>query len=334
MPLDETIERAAEIARALLGTAPSAAPRPLGLGGNNALFRVETGDGPVALKCYAAPQPTGHDRFRAETDALGFLSARGCAVTPRLLGAAPEHRAALIEWVEGTPVRHPCDGDVAALVSFLADLEGWRRTPEARTLGPAAEAPFSLDELAGQIHRRRAMLDRTPHAAALDSLLKKDFDPTLAHTLQQARWALGAHSPPLPRELRTLSPGDVGFHNTLRRPDGSLAILDMEYFGWDDPARLVGEVLLHPAVPLSAAQGRRFVGGLAPLFTARDPDFGHRLWHLQPLYALRWALILLNRASRLSPQIPPPEATCRAARRLIETARNDRGLPADGFPWL
>src|ERR1700680_1391707 len=37
----------------------------------------------------------------------------------------------------------------------------------------------------------------------------------------------------LPQEWRSLVPSDFGFHNSLRRPDGSLAFLDFEYFGWD-----------------------------------------------------------------------------------------------------
>ena len=54
----------------------------------------------------------------------------------------------------------------------------------------------------------------------------------------------------IPTNARTLSPSDFGFHNTLRRPDGELAFLDFEYFGWDDPAKTITDFLLHPGMQL------------------------------------------------------------------------------------
>ena len=55
----------------------------------------------------------------------------------------------------------------------------------------------------------------------------------------------------LPIAQRTLSPSDFGFHNALKRPDGRLAFLDLEYFGWDDPAKTIADFLLHPGMELS-----------------------------------------------------------------------------------
>ncbi len=50
----------------------------------------------------------------------------------------------------------------------------------------------------------------------------------------------------LPQEWRSLVPSDFGFHNSLRRNDGSLAFVDFEYFGWDDPVKMTADILLHP----------------------------------------------------------------------------------------
>ena len=62
----------------------------------------------------------------------------------------------------------------------------------------------------------------------------------------------------LAQEKRSLVPADFGFHNSLRQGDGSLAYVDFEYFGWDDPVKLTADILLHPGVPLGAAQRERF----------------------------------------------------------------------------
>jgi hypothetical protein len=42
---------------------------------------------------------------------------------------------------------------------------------------------------------------------------------------------------PLSARLQVLSLSDFGLHNPLRHPDGKLAFLGFEYFGWDEPAK-------------------------------------------------------------------------------------------------
>ena len=62
----------------------------------------------------------------------------------------------------------------------------------------------------------------------------------------------------LPQEWRSLVPSDFGFHNSLRRADGTLAFVDFEYFGWDDPVKLTADILLHPGQAARPPQRRRF----------------------------------------------------------------------------
>src|SRR5262249_24586189 len=98
----------------------------------------------------------------------------------------------------------------------------------------------------------------------------------------------------LPQERQSLVPSDFGFHNSLRRPDGSLAFVDFEYFGWDDPVKLTADILLHPGHQLAAPLGRRFQRAAVSLYGSNDDDFETRLGALLPLFGLRWTLILLN----------------------------------------
>ena len=88
-------------------------------------------------------------------------------------------------------------------------------------------------------------------------------------------------------------PSDFGFHNSLRRPDGSLAFLDFEYFGWDDPVKLTADILLHPGRPLQPTAAARFRRSGDALY-GDDPAFAARLAAYLPLFGLRWVLILLN----------------------------------------
>jgi hypothetical protein len=92
---------------------------------------------------------------------------------------------------------------------------------------------------------------------------------------------------------RTLSPSDFGFHNALRQPDGRIIFLDFEYFGWDDPAKMIADFLLHPAMALSAELNRIFALAIFRRF-ADWPDLVRRVESVYPLFGLKWCMIMLN----------------------------------------
>ncbi len=132
----------------------------------------------------------------------------------------------------------------------------------------------------------------------LIEFLDEAVAPQFARRLAEARTLLAAASldfaAELPQEWRSLVPSDFGFHNSLRREDGSLAFVDFEYFGWDDPVKLTADILLHPGRPLARAAASTFSAGGGARSTARtDRSRGGSTAYL-PLFGLRWVLILLN----------------------------------------
>src|SRR5262249_4106615 len=131
----------------------------------------------------------------------------------------------------------------------------------------------------------------------LIDFFENSFGPELARRSAQARGEAHAagldFAADLPQEWWSLVPADFGFHNSLRRGDGSLAFVDFEYFGWDDPVKLTADIPLHPGRPLSPPQGRRFRAAAERLY-GDDPLFARRLAAYLPLFGLRWVLILLN----------------------------------------
>jgi hypothetical protein len=271
---------------------------PVARGGNNRLYRLRTADGRAyALKTYL-PAVTGErDRLGAECASLAFLQDMGETRVPRFLDAAPEKNMALFDWVTGDEVSQVSDDDIDEVVSFVDSLKYAAEQPSARVLPLAAEACLAADDLTGQIHGRFARLAEVAwDHDSLRRFLEFDFAPvfdeaaTRMHDVYTAlNWSLADE---LPVQLQTLSPSDFGFHNALRQTDG-LVFLDFEYFGWDDPVKLVADFLLHPGMSLTDAQKRRFLDGMSYVF-ADDADFRMRLCQHYPLYALRWAMIVLN----------------------------------------
>lgn len=271
--------------------------RPIVGGGNNRLFRVETGAGRrFALKLYGPVDARG-DRLGREFDGLALLGAYGVADVAVPVAADREARAALYAWIDGAPALAAPDArDIDRALALAADLRRIGGTKIPWT-GEAAEACLSLEMLAGQLHGRLERLRSVAGEPALSAFLEDYLAPVLTGALTAAR-GLEAETgidpaTPLASERRILSPSDFGFHNALRRPDGGLTFIDFEYFGWDDPVKLAADFIWHPGMGLQAAAAGRWFDGVSALF-ADDPTFKPRLTARAPLFAIRWCLIILN----------------------------------------
>lgn len=296
-PDHDTATDPVAIVRDLLGADQFLAMERLSGGGNNRLYRVETPQGPLALKCYGAA-----DRLAREFDSLTVLAPLG-EVVPHPVAADRVRQAALYGWINGAAVERNAgsrpDGDIAQALAFMRRLTDPDLRMRASMLGEAAEACLSLSELTAQIKGRFARL--LAEVPALGGFLGTAVRPAFSHAVMRARKLYGSADidpdRPVEPQLRTLSPSDFGFHNALRRSDGRLVFLDLEYFGWDDPVKLTADFLWHPGFALSSAERSEWFGGCLALFGAQsagDPGFATRLEAQMPLYGLRWCLILLN----------------------------------------
>jgi len=291
------LARAIEVARALVG-GPVVVDRLAAGGRNSRIWRVTSSDRAFALKQYPSRQDDLRDRLATEVGALRLMERYRIDTVPRVLGIDGERGYALLSWIEGGDVTDIGDADIDAAVAFLAAVHALRSTPWAVEQPLAAEACLSGTEIERQIMARLKRL----HEAAADERELIDFIDNsvatrVAAEVAQARRTMAAASlafdVELPQEWRSLVPSDFGFHNSLRRRDGSLAFVDFEYFGWDDPVKLTADIVLHPGRPLLPPQRRRFRQAAQRLYGA-DSAFGTRLSAYLPLFGLRWVLILLN----------------------------------------
>jgi Ser/Thr protein kinase RdoA (MazF antagonist) len=217
---------------------------------------------------------------------------------PSVVAVDAERNFALLSWVEGSPIREPGAADIDEAAEFLRSLHLLRRSPPFPSAALASEACLSAAEIERQIRARLAELRTLPDEPALEAFLSGGFAAGLAGALQRAKGRISTagydFDAQLPSGGRSPVPSDFGFHNALRRPGGSLAFLDFEYFGWDDPVKLTADVLLHPGSDVAPPLRQSFRRNAVSLYGADDPGFEERLEALQPLFGLRWVLILLN----------------------------------------
>jgi len=199
-------------------------------------------------------------------------------------------------WIEGTPVQEVRDGDVVQALRFTEKLYQLREVESAQNLPKAAEACLCLEDLLNQItQKNKRLLTKAAESPRLLEFLEIDFSPIFeqCQTLITDPFYELPQSNPIPKNKQTLSPSDFGFHNTLRTSDGPLVWLDFEYFGWDDPVKLISDFLWHPGFELNGQQQELWKRGCFEIFK-QDPELQNRFDRCFPLYGLRWSLILLN----------------------------------------
>lgn len=292
----------------LLARVRSLCPEPVlhlttaGAGGNSRLYRVDCAARSYALKSYPSSEQDPRDRLSVEFRALSFMRARGITDVPLAVAADGKAALGLYEWIDGSVIDAPTEGDADAALDFLERLHALRGDADAASLPLASEACLSGREIARQVERRQQRLRAaaiSPEGADrdLESFLRDAFVPVFHETLAWAERGYSRcgrdFSAPLPAAARSLCPSDFGFHNVLKRADGRLFFIDFEYFGWDDPVKLTADFLLHPGTDVAAAVKRRLAAGSREIHSD-DPAFFARLELLYPLFGLRWCMILLN----------------------------------------
>jgi hypothetical protein len=269
-------------AKALLGSGIRAFEVLPG-GRNNSLFKVtRAGSDICVLKCYLAQPSDPRDRLKTEFDALDFLWRSGERAIPRPLVCDPAQQIAAYSFVEGAAVA-PCDAAVDAATAFAGRLRTYAALPAAKQLRGrlARHAAVAIDHEGASRYPRFVEDSLLPAAENLMTSLAERMGP-----IELAR--------PIPQSARTLSPSDFGFHNALRTRAGEFVFLDFEYFGWDDPAKLAGDFLLHPGMALDEALAGRLLWGLIPSGLRGRGGMAVRLRRLYPLLGLVWCAILLN----------------------------------------
>lgn len=309
MAADQSLDqRAAGIASRLLGGGTAELTQIHG-GGNNRVYRVHQAGGPdLALKLYAPPGTSRDDaaaRLKREFNGLHFLGTNGFDTVPKAIDVNWQDLAALYQWIEGTkpallaPEQRTPD-DIAAAIRFIGDLHRLSGNTAATKLfdDAAREACLSGAELLRQVAGRLDTLSQLTAEADLQLFLRGTFRPAFDLASQRLQDWTAANGQVPAAELgaaqRILSPSDFGFHNALRRPDAGLTFIDFEYFGWDDPVKLLADFVWHPAMRLSPTERKAFLTANVALLSARDPQILERFNAQFPLYGLRWAAILLN----------------------------------------
>ena len=263
-------------------------------GGNGGLYRLAVPDGcNVKLKIY--PVDPNHDRLFSEIIATRGMADLGSNYICGPLVHDFELGVGMYEWIEGKQVNSVDQMDLESSLSFLAKLHAHRNAKCFVDAPFASAACFSGLDIENQIKHRLSQF-KSPRLQNpdLESFFIEMFLPTMERLIQRARVHCSdevGYLKPLANIDHTLSPSDFGFHNSIRCEDGSLVFTDFEYFGWDDPVKLMSDFSFHPGMNLTEDQRSFWLSGAIKIY---GDHLTERLNMCRPLYGLIWCLILLN----------------------------------------
>ncbi len=275
---------------------------PLSGGKNSCVMRLMAADGRTWIgKQYFRHAGDSRDRMLTELTALQALSAAGIGRTPRIIGRNDDTGLALLEDFGRGTVKNPTVDEVIQLVDWLLSIQELKRKKDH--FSAASEACFSLKEINASLqHRQDRLLQITNNSTVvvrMQAFLQTDFATAVIDAVELARQQLEAEGidpeEQLPQAERILSPSDFGFHNACRRKDGSLGFFDLEYFGWDDPAKTLCDFVLHRHEQMQLPMELQLEFIELMLIGLPQPQrLAIRVKAYYRLFRYKWCLIMLN----------------------------------------
>ena len=267
-------------------------------GGNNQVFRIICDDAKLLAKIYFYNGDKSQNRrLHREFDALSFLWQKGIRQIPEPLHIDIENQIGFYNFIDGEKIKQNDiqNDDLLQAAGFLGRLSDVSQLSEAEQIGTASDACLNLDDYWQSIETRyqqinKAIAGKKFYHHVID-FFKKEFVPFLEQARSCYEKSLSEINQPHLKPI--LSPSDFGFHNALKLRNGEIIFIDFEYFGWDDPAKLIADFFHHPAMSLSEKQKQFFLNSFLQITKAEET----LIQQIRLVYfavGLKWCLLMIN----------------------------------------
>jgi len=262
--------------------------------GNSAIYKLHlSNSNKTALKIY--PEISFHDRLGSEFKSAEILKELNIKNVQRPVSFDSHLNIASYEWIEGDKVSTYGVKELKFALSFLGTLHKNSNAEQFTNFPMAADACSSGLDIERQIQRRLLQFDLLSEKySELEQFLKNEFKPIAKEIISwsKASWPRSpCYIEPIQKEQLILNPSDFGFHNSLRSQNENLIFHDFEYFGWDDPVKLISDFSHHAAMDLSKELEQIWFSEVSEIY---GKHLLGRLSAAWPLYGLNWCLIILN----------------------------------------
>lgn len=271
-------------------------------GGNNRLYKITAENNEeFLLKEY---QPDDRQRLSREYGSFQFLRERGFRQVPIPFFKNQENNYAIYSFENGLVLDAGSlsKTEIDQIVSFLTELHGIKPSkPNRNSFLEALFATCSLNEFADTVLFKfgkfeESLISGNLHPKAIRLAEEYPLSKLVRGTIKKLSYKESdiqdMFQPIKPSEKR-LSPVDFGPHNMITRNNGELCFIDFEYFGWDDPVKIVANFVFHEGSKgISNDQKHYFLARFKQQSGLPTPIL-KRIDVALPLAALDWLSILL-----------------------------------------
>jgi len=270
-------------------------------GKNSCVYRLSCADKKdYVVKFYFFHKSDKRNRLITEFSALQFLYSNDIEYVPEPLLMNNDYGFSVFEFINGKRIKseNVSYEDIQTLINFLLRLNQLKYYKDALKINNASEACFSINDYIKSIDLRLNRLKQLDKKKSIMNerlliFICEKFLPVFENTKKRCNSLKMDCNKKLTFHQKTLSPSDYGFHNALRLIDKKIKFIDFEYFGWDDPAKMICDFLLHPAMNLSFDRKNYFYNLILKHFEDAE-ILKERIHIVYSLVALKWCMILLN----------------------------------------
>ena len=212
---------------------------------NSSSWKVLSEKKKFFLKFYLDSNNDKRDRIGAELRFIELLEEGRFKNFPKIILINKKDNWTLFEWLEGTKVSRPTFQDYKSLIFFLKKPQNLKSFEKAKDIGYASEACFNLIDHKNLIIKRLENIIKFTSGEekkwlkieVLESIneIEKNFGKYFSLSSSKSSY----------KAKKILSPSDIGFHNILKIKN-KFYFHDFEYAGWDDPYKLIVDILIQP----------------------------------------------------------------------------------------
>lgn len=276
-------------------------------GKNSRVYLVNYGLKTFIVKFYVNDK---RDRMKREKMAFSFFAANKFCNVPALLYTDFQNRCSLFQYIKGEKIDENkiVYADIDCFVNFIKQIKATGQYSNG--IMNAADACLSHRQAIDIIYNRIEKLKQNTSTdlsinelnnnelnVKLFNFIENDLNPYWETTNKNIVEISKTNQIPFDSELdkkyQILSPSDFGFHNALRSENGTIFFIDFEYFGWDDPVKLILDFIIHPGMNIDISFKKYFFQKMIKLFLD-DEKFKVRIAMYLPVLIIKWILIVLN----------------------------------------
>jgi hypothetical protein len=206
-----------------------------------------------------------------------------------------EFQSIVMEYVPGNDFigENITEKDVLAASEFIYRLNNMKECPSSNRIENASEACFDMAEQVDlmniRIQRLLRVIDLSHQHRLMGEFVRNDLVKS-ASKLSHVASQIDQRKCPI-----LLSPSDFGFHNAIKRSNGSVVFLDFEYAGRDGAGKMVADFFLQPRVKVDENYLGRFISPLEKILGEKGFVYiGKVLPVMLAIQSVKWCCILMN----------------------------------------